>query len=52
MPQMMPLNWFLLFSTFSLLLITFNIMNYFSSFNMYNIKSSNLSSTKSIIWKW
>nr|ASY97922.1 ATP synthase F0 subunit 8 [Pseudocreobotra wahlbergii] len=52
MPQMMPLNWFMLFSFFSILLITFNVMNYYSPFNkstlMKNIKIKN----KSMNWKW
>nr|YP_010827576.1 ATP synthase F0 subunit 8 [Galinthias amoena]WFD61172.1 ATP synthase F0 subunit 8 [Galinthias amoena] len=52
MPQMMPLNWLMLFSFFSFLLLTFNVMNYYSFF----IKSTSLYSTKVItknmIWKW
>nr|UQT69113.1 ATP synthase F0 subunit 8 [Tomostethus sp. 1 QHW-2022a]UTY22588.1 ATP synthase F0 subunit 8 [Tomostethus sp. 1 QHW-2022a] len=35
MPQMFPLNWILLFIYFTLIFITFIIMNYFS-FNLKN----------------
>nr|UAM91011.1 ATP synthase F0 subunit 8 [Hymenopus coronatus] len=52
MPQMMPLNWFLLFSFFSIMLILFNVMNYYMSYN----KSNSIPTTKVIIktltWKW
>nr|YP_009861957.1 ATP synthase F0 subunit 8 [Hierodula membranacea]ALG66341.1 ATP synthase F0 subunit 8 [Hierodula membranacea] len=52
MPQMMPLNWFMLFSLFSMLLILFNVMNFFTSYN----KTSSLSTTKklmkTLVWKW
>nr|UFZ12881.1 ATP synthase F0 subunit 8 [Corydalus sp. 2 YLJ-2021a] len=52
MPQMAPLNWLILFMLFSLILILFNIMNYFISMpsspelTFKNFKKSNL------IWKW
>nr|YP_010460756.1 ATP synthase F0 subunit 8 [Hierodula maculata]UUF67492.1 ATP synthase F0 subunit 8 [Hierodula maculata] len=52
MPQMMPLNWFMLFSFFSTLLILFNVMNFYSSHNkmssLYTLKKM----MKSLIWKW
>nr|AYN73251.1 ATP synthase F0 subunit 8 [Kosciuscola tristis] len=53
MPQMSPLMWFSLFILFSMVLILFNQMNFFSYKTMpikseesMKIKSSNL------IWKW
>nr|YP_010827550.1 ATP synthase F0 subunit 8 [Callibia diana]WFD61146.1 ATP synthase F0 subunit 8 [Callibia diana] len=52
MPQMMPLSWLLLFSMFSLLLLAFNITNYFSSFSKYNQMMTDSTSFKSINWKW
>nr|ASY98238.1 ATP synthase F0 subunit 8 [Sphodromantis viridis] len=52
MPQMMPLNWLMLFCFFSILLILFNVMNYYTPYN----KSSSLTSfkmmTKTLTWKW
>nr|YP_009727449.1 ATP synthase F0 subunit 8 [Psychomantis borneensis]QIA48596.1 ATP synthase F0 subunit 8 [Psychomantis borneensis] len=52
MPQMMPLNWLMLFSFFSILLIMFNVMNYYSPFNKMMSSSSTKTSIKSLIWKW
>nr|QXF68507.1 ATP synthase F0 subunit 8 [Pseudovates peruviana] len=52
MPQMMPLNWLMLFTFFSIMLILFNVMNYYIPFK----KASNLSTFKMInkilSWKW
>nr|ASY98629.1 ATP synthase F0 subunit 8 [Iris polystictica] len=52
MPQMMPLNWFMLFMFFSTLLILFNIMNYYMTFNKPFLKPINKTSFKSLNWKW
>nr|AVE15648.1 ATP synthase F0 subunit 8 [Popa spurca spurca] len=52
MPQMMPLNWFILFSFFSILLILFNIMNYYAPFNKATSMSLTKTSVKTLIWKW
>nr|ASY97979.1 ATP synthase F0 subunit 8 [Taumantis sigiana] len=52
MPQMMPLNWFVLFSFFSILLILFNIINFYSSYNKLPLKISKKLMMKSMIWKW
>nr|ASY97875.1 ATP synthase F0 subunit 8 [Miomantis caffra] len=52
MPQMMPLNWLMLFTFFSLLLITFNIINFYSSYNKFYLKPSSKLMIKSLNWKW
>nr|AVE15688.1 ATP synthase F0 subunit 8 [Hierodula chinensis] len=52
MPQMMPLNWFMLFSFFSMLLILFNVMNFYSSYNKMSSFPTLKMMTKSLIWKW
>nr|ASM82699.1 ATP synthase F0 subunit 8 [Ceratomantis saussurii] len=52
MPQMMPLNWLMLFSFFSILLIMFNVMNYYMFFNKTSSISSMKTLTKILIWKW
>nr|UFZ12868.1 ATP synthase F0 subunit 8 [Corydalus sp. 1 YLJ-2021a] len=52
MPQMAPINWLLLFFLFSMILILFNIMNYFiitpssPELTLKNFKKNNLN------WKW
>nr|YP_010598411.1 ATP synthase F0 subunit 8 [Deroplatys truncata]UIX55355.1 ATP synthase F0 subunit 8 [Deroplatys truncata] len=51
MPQMMPLNWLILFYIFSTSLIFFNVMNFF----MFSHKiplTSNKILLKTLIWKW
>uniref|UniRef100_UPI0030017E87 ATP synthase F0 subunit 8 n=1 Tax=Arria brevifrons TaxID=2908858 RepID=UPI0030017E87 len=54
MPQMMPLNWFILYSFFTLMLITFNMMNFYISFNKLSSKFNHkLTITiKKNFWKW
>nr|ASY98265.1 ATP synthase F0 subunit 8 [Orthodera ministralis] len=52
MPQMMPLNWFMLFSFFSILLILFNVMNYYTSFNKSSLMTSTKTIKKTLNWKW
>nr|QOL00689.1 ATP synthase F0 subunit 8 [Mongolotettix japonicus]QOL01001.1 ATP synthase F0 subunit 8 [Mongolotettix anomopterus] len=53
MPQMSPIMWFSLFILFSITLILFNQMNFFS-FKPNIIKISKKSTTKSnnMNWKW
>nr|YP_007627073.1 ATP synthase F0 subunit 8 [Ommexecha virens]AGC22389.1 ATP synthase F0 subunit 8 [Ommexecha virens] len=53
MPQMSPLMWFTLFLMFSMLMILFNQMNYFS-FKPLLMKSKIQETIKSkdINWKW
>nr|ASY98577.1 ATP synthase F0 subunit 8 [Camelomantis moultoni] len=52
MPQMMPLNWLMLFLFFSIMLMLFNVMNFYSFFNKMLTLKSFKKSTKSLIWKW
>nr|YP_009968793.1 ATP synthase F0 subunit 8 [Arria pallida]QNC71416.1 ATP synthase F0 subunit 8 [Arria pallida] len=53
MPQMMPLNWFLLYSFFTLMLIIINMMNFYISFNKSSTKLKHkILMMKKIIWKW
>nr|WEV93752.1 ATP synthase F0 subunit 8 [Dociostaurus kraussi kraussi] len=53
MPQMSPLMWFSLFILFSITLILFNQMNFFSYKPnvMKNVKKGMIKS-KNLIWKW
>nr|YP_009266275.1 ATP synthase F0 subunit 8 [Yunnanacris yunnaneus]ANJ44371.1 ATP synthase F0 subunit 8 [Yunnanacris yunnaneus] len=53
MPQMSPLMWFSLFILFSIVLILFNQMNFFS-FKQTIMKSEEKSKIKSktLNWKW
>nr|YP_010175640.1 ATP synthase F0 subunit 8 [Corythoxestis sunosei]QSL98900.1 ATP synthase F0 subunit 8 [Corythoxestis sunosei] len=53
MPQMMPINWIMLFMFFTLIFFYMFIFNYYNfnfsnklSFKMVNIKKNNLN------WKW
>nr|QOL00533.1 ATP synthase F0 subunit 8 [Atlanticus sinensis] len=53
MPQMVPMNWLLLFFMFVTSLILFAVMNYYI-FN-YNLPTSATSPSivnKSLYWKW
>nr|ASY98672.1 ATP synthase F0 subunit 8 [Polyspilota griffinii] len=52
MPQMMPLNWLMLFSFFTILLIFFNVMNYYTSFYKASSRPCTKMSTKTLTWKW
>nr|ASY98480.1 ATP synthase F0 subunit 8 [Tarachomantis alaotrana] len=52
MPQMMPLSWLTLFTFFSILMIMFNVMNYYASFNKPTSYSSIKTVTKTLTWKW
>nr|AND97187.1 ATP synthase F0 subunit 8 [Statilia sp. FY-2016a] len=52
MPQMMPLNWMMLFSFFSIMLIMFSIMNYYTPFNKATCMSSSNPTKKILTWKW
>nr|AQT38599.1 ATP synthase F0 subunit 8 [Megathymus yuccae yuccae] len=55
MPQMMPINWMMLFIIFIMIFIMFNILNYFIFKNkkIFN-KNNNLTYThkKKNNWKW
>nr|SPP23436.1 ATP synthase F0 subunit 8 [Graphium sarpedon] len=54
MPQMMPINWIMLFIYFILIFILFNIMNYYifipKNKNNYLPLMKNLK--KNFNWKW
>uniref|UniRef100_UPI003002EA25 ATP synthase F0 subunit 8 n=1 Tax=Anaxarcha sinensis TaxID=2033272 RepID=UPI003002EA25 len=52
MPQMMPLNWLMLFLFFSGLLILFNVMNYYMLINKNTPISLIKMQKKTLIWKW
>nr|ALO76851.1 ATP synthase F0 subunit 8 [Timarcha goettingensis] len=51
MPQMMPLNWLILFIYFIMVFLMFNILNFYSF--IYKIKlSDNLKNKIKFNWKW
>uniref|UniRef100_UPI003002517D ATP synthase F0 subunit 8 n=1 Tax=Astyliasula major TaxID=2908877 RepID=UPI003002517D len=52
MPQMMPLNWLMLFMFFSILMILFNIMNYYIFINKNPSKIKPKMFMKIMTWKW
>nr|YP_010865984.1 ATP synthase F0 subunit 8 [Panorpa fulvastra]WGT92269.1 ATP synthase F0 subunit 8 [Panorpa fulvastra] len=53
MPQMAPINWLSLFIMFSMTLLLFNIMNYYSyTPKPNNVKEVNKISSLSSNWKW
>uniref|UniRef100_UPI0030031A7C ATP synthase F0 subunit 8 n=1 Tax=Phyllothelys sinense TaxID=2908865 RepID=UPI0030031A7C len=52
MPQMMPLNWLMLFFLFSIILILFNTMNYYISLNKFTPLITKKMLIKSLNWKW
>nr|AVE15482.1 ATP synthase F0 subunit 8 [Hestiasula sp. JZ-2017] len=52
MPQMMPLNWLMLFIFFSTLLIMFNMVNYYTPLNKNSSKLTLKTFMKSLAWKW
>nr|WNL53760.1 ATP synthase F0 subunit 8 [Nasutitermes sp. 1 MLW-2023a] len=52
MPQMMPMEWTLLYTTFLLTFLMFNIMNYFAQSPNSQSKPSETISTHKTSWKW
>nr|YP_010735784.1 ATP synthase F0 subunit 8 [Angulomastax meiospina]WEL32764.1 ATP synthase F0 subunit 8 [Angulomastax meiospina] len=52
MPQMAPLMWLTLFILFSMLMIMFNIFNYFLLENKVTILALKKDYNKMIYWKW
>nr|YP_010022514.1 ATP synthase F0 subunit 8 [Paratoacris reticulipennis]QON98937.1 ATP synthase F0 subunit 8 [Paratoacris reticulipennis] len=53
MPQMSPLMWFTLFILFSITLILFNQINFFSFKPSLSMKSKSESmNSKNMNWKW
>nr|YP_009350458.1 ATP synthase F0 subunit 8 [Macrotermes carbonarius]AQP27095.1 ATP synthase F0 subunit 8 [Macrotermes carbonarius]AQP28803.1 ATP synthase F0 subunit 8 [Macrotermes carbonarius] len=53
MPQMMPMEWLMLYATFLTTFLMFNIMNYFNQSppNKQESNKSNITSNK-MSWKW
>nr|ALO76739.1 ATP synthase F0 subunit 8 [Strongylium suspicax] len=51
MPQMAPLNWLSLMIMFATIMVTFNVMNYFSFPYQIKQKTSLIKKTK-VNWKW
>nr|ASY98199.1 ATP synthase F0 subunit 8 [Toxodera hauseri] len=52
MPQMMPLNWLMLFAFFVMFLFLLNILNYYTVFNKSTSKISQKPGYKTLNWKW
>nr|AXS65099.1 ATP synthase F0 subunit 8 [Cerambycidae sp. 4 KM-2017] len=52
MPQMMPLNWLMLFLFFLIVFLLFNIINYYSFKPFYKKSLINFKNKKSFNWKW
>nr|UOU85022.1 ATP synthase F0 subunit 8 [Ephemera danica] len=53
MPQMAPLSWLTLFIVFSMTLILFNILNYYSfDTNPPSSTQISKSNTKAFNWQW
>nr|WCQ71416.1 ATP synthase F0 subunit 8 [Hodotermopsis sjostedti] len=52
MPQMMPMEWLMLFVMFSMTFTLFNLMNYFSHIPMTSNKLMIKKYSKSLNWKW
>nr|YP_009727760.1 ATP synthase F0 subunit 8 [Oxya agavisa]QHX99841.1 ATP synthase F0 subunit 8 [Oxya agavisa] len=53
MPQMSPMMWFSLFIMFSITLILFNQINFFSyKPKILKMKESEFNMKKSMNWKW
>nr|YP_009026949.1 ATP synthase F0 subunit 8 [Leptomantella albella]AHW52364.1 ATP synthase F0 subunit 8 [Leptomantella albella] len=52
MPQMMPLNWLMLSTIFSMLLIIFAIMNFYSLYHKPSTKNFYKKTSYPMNWKW
>nr|URX52945.1 ATP synthase F0 subunit 8 [Glyptotermes sp. 6 AB-2022a]URX52971.1 ATP synthase F0 subunit 8 [Glyptotermes sp. 6 AB-2022a]URX52984.1 ATP synthase F0 subunit 8 [Glyptotermes sp. 6 AB-2022a]URX54516.1 ATP synthase F0 subunit 8 [Glyptotermes sp. 6 AB-2022a] len=52
MPQMMPLSWSALFIMFSMTLVLFATMNYYSHIPKTEITTTKKIKTKKMNWKW
>nr|YP_009351654.1 ATP synthase F0 subunit 8 [Procubitermes undulans]AQP30234.1 ATP synthase F0 subunit 8 [Procubitermes undulans] len=52
MPQMMPMEWLLLYITFLSTFLMFNILNYFTQSSNSQIKEKKTISINKMIWKW
>nr|YP_010327145.1 ATP synthase F0 subunit 8 [Syntypistis chambae]UNP54473.1 ATP synthase F0 subunit 8 [Syntypistis chambae] len=54
MPQMMPINWFISLFFFILIIIMFNMMNYYIFLYKFNVKNNlnKFNNMKNYHWKW
>nr|URX53723.1 ATP synthase F0 subunit 8 [Postelectrotermes sp. 2 AB-2022a] len=52
MPQMMPLSWLLLFLMFSMALVLFATMNYYTNIQKTETIKKKKIPTKTMNWKW
>nr|YP_009890094.1 ATP synthase F0 subunit 8 [Polyphaga plancyi]QKK69167.1 ATP synthase F0 subunit 8 [Polyphaga plancyi] len=52
MPQMMPLNWIIMYTMFIMSLMMFNFMNYYSFNPLSSKKNNNYTMIKQKDWKW
>nr|QXT44339.1 ATP synthase F0 subunit 8 [Anaorotermes echinocolon] len=52
MPQMMPMEWTLLYITFLMTFLMFNIMNYFAQTPHQQSTTKKSINIKKINWKW
>nr|AQP30308.1 ATP synthase F0 subunit 8 [Astalotermes cf. obstructus RDCT140] len=52
MPQMMPMEWTLLYFTFLTTFLMFNIMNYFAQMPQHQMKTSKHININKTNWKW
>nr|YP_009351277.1 ATP synthase F0 subunit 8 [Polyspathotermes sulcifrons]AQP29113.1 ATP synthase F0 subunit 8 [Polyspathotermes sulcifrons] len=52
MPQMMPMEWTMLYITFLMTFLMFNIMNYFIQSSSKQIKSKKIININKMNWKW
>nr|WMY24303.1 ATP synthase F0 subunit 8 [Nasutitermitinae sp.] len=52
MPQMMPMEWTLLYITFLMTFLMFNIMNYFAQSPNKKTSTKKFINIKKTIWKW
>nr|ABB90921.1 ATP synthase F0 subunit 8 [Grylloblatta sculleni] len=52
MPQMAPLSWLILFVFFLMILMLFNMMNYFCSLPLLNKSEQSKIKTKNLNWMW
>nr|AIY61896.1 ATP synthase F0 subunit 8 [Basidentitermes aurivillii] len=52
MPQMMPMEWTMLYITFLMTFLMFNILNYFIQSSSSQIKEKKTINIKKMNWKW
>nr|WNL53851.1 ATP synthase F0 subunit 8 [Microtermes sp. C MLW-2023a] len=52
MPQMMPMEWMMLYTVFLATFLMFNIMNYFNQPPKSSTTSKKMIATNKMNWKW